>query len=210
MTRETARLKGKLAGRKRPLEESYQSKSASDEEGESRATAIKKKARQDPFDVTHGKKRKKDKLKESERSSQPAVPSRPFDESKLDSSDEIEGLLKATDGPDEQSSPIKKNLASAKPTPERKDFSIVELKAISPSPSDETGSKSIQDTSSLSPAQSIRKCMSWLYKCGEILTPLFRTFNCCWRVKHQDPKATQESSAGVAESTSFESQRTAK
>jgi len=59
MTRETARLKGKLAGSKRPLEEGHLSKSSSDDEGESRAVAIKKKARPDPFDVIHGKRRKK-------------------------------------------------------------------------------------------------------------------------------------------------------
>ncbi|KAF8204810.1 hypothetical protein BJ912DRAFT_1052138 [Pholiota molesta] len=66
-SREVARLKGKLVGSKRSRdeEETTAAKQASDEEGESRASAIKKKARPDPFDVVHGKKKKKQKVAES-------------------------------------------------------------------------------------------------------------------------------------------------
>ncbi|KAF8165514.1 hypothetical protein B0H34DRAFT_793892 [Crassisporium funariophilum] len=65
-SRETARLKGKLVGSKRAREEEelVAPKQASDNETESRATAIKKKARSDPFDVVHGKKNKKRKNNE--------------------------------------------------------------------------------------------------------------------------------------------------
>ncbi|KAJ3518076.1 hypothetical protein NLJ89_g96 [Agrocybe chaxingu] len=60
ISRETARLKGKLVGsNKRPREEDEVAapKADYDDEHESRATAIKKKHRPDPFDVVHGKKK---------------------------------------------------------------------------------------------------------------------------------------------------------
>ncbi|KAH9482755.1 hypothetical protein JR316_0004855 [Psilocybe cubensis] len=59
-TREVARLKGKLTS-KRPREEvdAVPSSVASDDEDESKVIAVKKKARFDPFDVVHGKKKKK-------------------------------------------------------------------------------------------------------------------------------------------------------
>ncbi|CAA7260024.1 unnamed protein product [Cyclocybe aegerita] len=61
ISRETARLKGKLVGSKRPREEDGVTapKAEYDDEHESRATAIKKKHRLDPFDVVHGKKKNK-------------------------------------------------------------------------------------------------------------------------------------------------------
>ncbi|KAF9568929.1 hypothetical protein CPC08DRAFT_702048 [Agrocybe pediades] len=64
MSRETARLKGKLAGKKRYREEEdvpAVKTVASDDEADSRVSAIKKKARPDPFNVVHGKKKKKAK-----------------------------------------------------------------------------------------------------------------------------------------------------
>ena len=62
-SRETTRLKGKLAGTKhsREEDEDIASQQASDTEGESRAIAIKTKSKYDPFDVVHGKKKKKEK-----------------------------------------------------------------------------------------------------------------------------------------------------
>ena len=53
VTRETARLKGKLAGTKHSREEDIAPQQPSDAEGESRAIAIKKKPKYDPFDVGH-------------------------------------------------------------------------------------------------------------------------------------------------------------
>jgi hypothetical protein len=66
-SRETARLKGKLAGTKHSREEDddIASQQASDT-GESRAIAIKTKPKYDPFDVVHGRKKKKEKDKEHE------------------------------------------------------------------------------------------------------------------------------------------------
>ena len=66
-SRETARLKGKLAGKKhsREEEDDIASQQASDT-GESRAIAIKTKPKYDPFDVVHGKKKKKEKDNEHE------------------------------------------------------------------------------------------------------------------------------------------------
>ncbi|KAF8969469.1 hypothetical protein BDZ97DRAFT_1915420 [Flammula alnicola] len=106
-SREAARLKGKLAGSKRSREEDEvaSSKQASDEEGESRAVAIKKKARPDPFDVVHGKKKKKQKT--AEETIEPQA------QSKDDSSGEVEDiLLNATKSPkpnglDTESTPVK-------------------------------------------------------------------------------------------------------
>jgi len=62
-TRETARLKGKLAGTKHSREEddAIVPQKLSDSEGESKAIAIKKRPKFDPFDVVHGKKKKKEK-----------------------------------------------------------------------------------------------------------------------------------------------------
>ena len=62
-SRETTRLKGKLAGTKhsRDEDEDNATQQASDSEGESRAIAIKTKPKYDPFDVVHGKKKKKGK-----------------------------------------------------------------------------------------------------------------------------------------------------
>ncbi|KAF8812267.1 hypothetical protein BYT27DRAFT_7220934 [Phlegmacium glaucopus] len=62
-TRETARLKGKLAVTKRSREhdDAMAQRQPSDSEGESRANSIKKRPKYDPFDIVHGKKKKKDK-----------------------------------------------------------------------------------------------------------------------------------------------------
>lgn len=63
-SRETARLKGKLAGTKHSRDEdddNFGPQQPSDTEGESRAIAIKKKPKHDPFDVVHGKRKKKEK-----------------------------------------------------------------------------------------------------------------------------------------------------
>ena len=64
-SREAARLKGKLIG-KRLREDEGRATSApprrsgeAEEEDESRASAIKKKQKPDPFDIRHGKKKKK-------------------------------------------------------------------------------------------------------------------------------------------------------
>jgi len=105
-SRETARLKGKLSGSKhaREDEDVGPSKTVSDDEGESRAGAIKKKARSDPFDIVHGKKKKKNKDTESS-AVQMVIPTPHEGESKLDSSDEIEDILNGPDKLDE--SPIK-------------------------------------------------------------------------------------------------------
>lgn len=61
LSRETARLKGKLAGSKRPREQDDvgPSQPTLHDEDESRAISIKTKARVDPFDVVHGRKKKK-------------------------------------------------------------------------------------------------------------------------------------------------------
>lgn len=58
-----ARLKGKLAGTKhsRDDDDALAPQKLSDSERESRAISIKKKAKYDPFDVVHGKKKKKEK-----------------------------------------------------------------------------------------------------------------------------------------------------
>ena len=93
ISRETARLKGKLTGSKRAREEEVSpAKQAFDEEGESRAAAIKKKARSDPFDVVHGKKKKKHRVAD------PAVSESKFStpagkQSREDSSGEVEDIL---------------------------------------------------------------------------------------------------------------------
>jgi len=76
MTRETARLKGKLTGSKRTREEEDVAppKPFSDDEEESKVGAIKKKPRPDPFDAISGKKTKKEKnLSTEERPSLPAT-----------------------------------------------------------------------------------------------------------------------------------------
>lgn len=61
LSRETARLKGKLTGSKRPQEQDDvgPSQPILHDEDESRAISIKRKARVDPFDVVHGRKKKK-------------------------------------------------------------------------------------------------------------------------------------------------------
>ncbi|KAF5358941.1 hypothetical protein D9758_004769 [Tetrapyrgos nigripes] len=63
LTRETVRLKGQLVGNKnkRPREEDGETKAHSDsDEGQSKASSIRKKVKHDPFAGTHGKKKKKD------------------------------------------------------------------------------------------------------------------------------------------------------
>ncbi|KAF9006555.1 hypothetical protein BDQ17DRAFT_1423424 [Cyathus striatus] len=57
-SREAARLKGQLAGKKRARDDET-SKKAEESEEESKAGAIKKKVKIDPFDIVHGKKKKK-------------------------------------------------------------------------------------------------------------------------------------------------------
>lgn len=59
--REIARLKGKLAGTKHSREDddAIAPQQLSDTEAESKAAAIKKRPKYDPFDVVHGKKKKK-------------------------------------------------------------------------------------------------------------------------------------------------------
>lgn len=60
-SREIARLRGQLAGKKRGRDGDvdHSSPQGSDVEEESRTGAIKHKIREDPFDVVHGKKKKK-------------------------------------------------------------------------------------------------------------------------------------------------------
>ena len=75
--RETARLKGKLAGTKhsREDEDTIAPQQTSDAEGESRTVAIKKRPKHDPFDVVHGKKKKKEKdVDHKDGNPQPANP----------------------------------------------------------------------------------------------------------------------------------------
>jgi hypothetical protein len=63
-SRETVRLKGKLASTKHPRNEGdddFGRQQPSDTEGESRAIVIKKKTKHDPFDVVHGKRKKKER-----------------------------------------------------------------------------------------------------------------------------------------------------
>jgi hypothetical protein len=80
-SRETTRLKGKLAGTKHSREEdedvATQQQEASDTEKESRAIAIKAKPKHDPFDVVHGKKRKieKDDVDHEDSNPQPILAS---------------------------------------------------------------------------------------------------------------------------------------
>lgn len=83
MSREAARLKGKLFGKHlREGEDENALASAKrtlddDDEDESRAGAIKKKPKSDPFDITHrGKKKKKHHAKIDE-SEQPTLPESP-------------------------------------------------------------------------------------------------------------------------------------
>ncbi|KAF8914159.1 hypothetical protein CPB84DRAFT_1820075 [Gymnopilus junonius] len=140
MTRETARLKGKLAGSKHPLEEPSATKSSSDDEGERRAFAIKKKTRLDPFDPVHGKKRKKNKGNESGSNARSSTQLPALDELKLDSSDEIEGLLQVPDRLDDTPVEATENLTNVSRREsllETSAPSFSQLKAISPSPSDE-------------------------------------------------------------------------
>lgn len=87
MSRETARLKGQLIGKgtKRLREEDTVSKEKSDDEEESRAGAIKKKARVDPFG--EGKKKKKNK-KVAEAVVIPATP-----DSEKSEQDEVIGMI---------------------------------------------------------------------------------------------------------------------
>jgi len=60
-SREIARLRGQLAGKKRGRDEDkdHSNPQGSDVEEESRTGAIKHKIREDPFDAVHGKKKKK-------------------------------------------------------------------------------------------------------------------------------------------------------
>lgn len=60
-SREIARLRGQLAGKKRGRDEDvdHTKPQGSDVEEESRTGTIKRKIREDPFDVVHGKKKKK-------------------------------------------------------------------------------------------------------------------------------------------------------
>ncbi|KJA29841.1 hypothetical protein HYPSUDRAFT_196171 [Hypholoma sublateritium FD-334 SS-4] len=93
LSRETARLKGKLAGSKREREEEVAAaKQAFDEEGESRAVAIKKKARPDPFDVVHGKKKKKQRIADPV-AFKPVLSTPAGRQYKGDSSSEVEDIL---------------------------------------------------------------------------------------------------------------------
>ena len=65
MSRDAARLKGKLTASSKRLREGEGAStpakrtSDNDDEDESRAGAIKKKQKLDPFDISHGKKKKK-------------------------------------------------------------------------------------------------------------------------------------------------------
>lgn len=67
-------------------------KQAFDEEGESRAVAIKKKARPDPFDVVHGRKKKKQRVADPV-TSESNLSTTARRQSKEDSSGEVEDIL---------------------------------------------------------------------------------------------------------------------
>ncbi|KDR83933.1 hypothetical protein GALMADRAFT_236433 [Galerina marginata CBS 339.88] len=109
MTRETARLRGKLAGSKRTREEEATTKPTSDDEGESRAGVIKKKYKLDPFDAVHGKKKKKtDDKAPGKVALQPVISLPTADPPRVDSSDEIEDLLNGPDHDQLYESPIKR------------------------------------------------------------------------------------------------------
>lgn len=88
-------MKGKLGGSKRSREEEEEvaaAKQSFDEEGESRAVAIKKKARPDLFDVVHGKKKKKQKMAEPVAVAASVSPS-VATQTNNDSSGEVEDIL---------------------------------------------------------------------------------------------------------------------
>lgn len=112
-TREVARLKGKLTV-KRPREEVEvgSSKAASDDEGESRVIAIKKKARFDPFDVVHGKKKKQNKNAETT-NVKPDTPAPPRRDHLSESSDEVDSKLSGSDKMDVSPSKAKKKRSKA-------------------------------------------------------------------------------------------------
>ena len=92
LARETVRLKGKLAGSKRPREQDDVGRfpPVLDDEDESRASSVKKKERSDPFDVVHGKKKKQQAVAVS--TAQLAPPVLIVDQTKDDSSEEVEDI----------------------------------------------------------------------------------------------------------------------
>lgn len=109
LSRETARLKGKLAGSKRPREQDDvgPSQPILHEEDESRAISIKMKARVDPFDVVHGKKKKKHQTTAMP-DAQLAFSVPTIEQTKDDSSEEVEDISAMLNDPTQLDvSPVK-------------------------------------------------------------------------------------------------------
>lgn len=109
LSRETARLKGKLAGSKRPREQEEigPSQLTLHDEDESRAISIKKKARVDPFDVVHGKKKKKHEATATPNAQLP-FPVPEIEQTKGESSEEVEDVSTMLNDPTQLDvSPVK-------------------------------------------------------------------------------------------------------
>jgi hypothetical protein len=109
LSRETARLKGKLAGSKRPREQDDvgPSQPILDDENESRTSSVKKKERGDPFDVVHGRKKNKQQAV-AVSTSQLALPVPVMDQTKDDSSEEVEDINAMLNDPSQLDvSPVK-------------------------------------------------------------------------------------------------------
>jgi hypothetical protein len=109
LSRETARLKGKLAGSKRPREQDDvgPSQPTSHDEDESRAISIKTKARVDPFDVVHGRKKKKHQTTAMP-DAQLAFSVLTMEQTKGDSSEEVEDISAMLNDPTQLDiSPVK-------------------------------------------------------------------------------------------------------
>lgn len=148
MSRETARLKGKLAGTKRPREQDASTLKLppdnDDDEDESKSHAIKKKTKMDPFDVVHGKKKKKQKHSTQELPTPPkrATPALPDE----DSSGEVADILLqsptksiANDAASSTSSPKKSKKKRRKGSKDRTDKSNASLASDSERNPEEEG-----------------------------------------------------------------------
>lgn len=125
LSRETARLKGKLAGSKRPREydDVGPSQSTSHDEEESRAISIKTKARVDPFDVVHGRKKKKHQTTAMP-DAQLAFSVLTMEQAKDDSSEEVEDISAMLNDPTQLDiSPVKTKKKHELRTPSASDGS---------------------------------------------------------------------------------------
>lgn len=150
-TRETARLRGKLTGSKRSREEVDVGplKTASDDESESKAVAIKKKARFDPFDVLHGKKKQNKDTETTIVKPDLSVP--PRNDLAIESSDEIERILNSADKTDVSPPKSRKKRSKIKHITDAMDISVQKA----PPPSKVNTSLEIPPTSPRCPSKRV-------------------------------------------------------